>query len=87
MVDLPDLVPLNGVSAVSLNVTVTDPESSGYLTVYPCGGDPPLTSNLNFVAGQTIANAVITPLNGAYVCFYSSARVNLVVDINGWFAN
>jgi len=30
-------------SSVVLNVTVTDPESSGFLTVYPCGAQVPLS--------------------------------------------
>src|SRR6185369_1581144 len=45
-----------------VNVTVTGPNAAGYVTIYPCGIDPPLASNLNFVVGQTIANAVITKL-------------------------
>jgi subtilisin family serine protease len=78
-------VPASGVSAVSLNVTVVDPTSAGFVTVYPCG-DRPLASNLNFVLGETVPNAVITPLSAdGDVCFYSSANANLVVDINGWF--
>ena len=43
-------------SAVSLNVTVTDPSDNGFVTVYPCG-DRPLSSNVNFAAGQTVPNA------------------------------
>ena len=47
-----------GATAVTLNVTVTDPLFAGYLTVYPCGSEVPLASNLNFVAGQTVPNLV-----------------------------
>ncbi len=36
-------------------------------------------------AGQTVANAVIAPVSAdGTVCFYSSAEVDLVVDVNGW---
>src|SRR5262249_17526111 len=38
-------VPDTGVAAVALNVTVTEPEGPGFVTVYPCG-TPPLASNL-----------------------------------------
>ena len=38
------------ISAVVLNVTVTRPTTAGFLTVYPDGGSPPVTSNVNFVA-------------------------------------
>ena len=32
------------------------PIGPGYLTVYPCAAGLPLASNLNFAAGQTVAN-------------------------------
>ena len=47
-------VPLDA-TAVVLNVTVDGPEGSGFVTVFPCGGLLPLASNVNFVAGQTVA--------------------------------
>ena len=75
-----------GVGAVSLNVTVVDPVAGGFVTVYPCGSRP-VVSNLNFSAGQTVPNAVISTVSaGGEVCFYSSVDTNLVADINGWFA-
>ena len=78
-------VPESGVTAVSLNVTVTDPESDGFLTVYPCGVRPD-SSTLNYVAGQTVPNAVIAPVSaGGEVCFYSQAHTHLLADVNGWF--
>jgi trimeric autotransporter adhesin len=74
------------VGTVVLNVTVTDPAGNGFVTVYPCGVDRPLASNLNFVAGQTVPNAVIVKVgtNGS-VCVYSSQATHLVVDANGTF--
>jgi hypothetical protein len=60
--DLSVLVPASGVGAVSLNVTVTQAEGSGFVTVYPCGTKPN-ASSLNYVAGQTIPNAVIAPVS------------------------
>ncbi len=80
------LTPATGVSSVSLNVTATNPVDPGFVTVYPCGTKPP-TSNVNFLAGQTVANAVVTSLSSSgTVCFASSVDTDLVVDINGWFA-
>lgn len=77
-------VPVSGAGAVSLNVTVTDPTGAGYLTVYPCG-TPPQASNLNFVAGQTVANAVIAPLSASGdVCFASNVDTHVLADVNGW---
>ena len=72
--------------AVALNVTVTEPVADGYVTVYPCGSPRPDTSNVNFQAGQTIANAVIVGVGtGGGVCVYSSVPTNVIVDVNGWF--
>jgi len=78
-------IPTSGVSAVSLNVTVTGPTSEGFITVYPCG-QVPTASNLNFIANQTIPNAVLVPINQfGQICFYSSGETDLIADINGWF--
>ena len=75
-----------GVTAVSLNVTVTGPTGPGYLTVFPCGTRPE-ASSLNYVTGQTVPNAVIAPVSAdGYVCFYSQADTDLLADVNGWFS-
>lgn len=71
-------------SAIVLNVTVTEPEAAGYVTVYPCGGTRPVVSNVNYAAGQTIANAVIARLGeGGQVCLFTSQPTHLVVDVDG----
>src|SRR5262245_10289318 len=59
----PGGVPDMGAGAVVLNVTVTQPKAGGYVTVYPDGTPRPATSNLNFLAGQTIPNLVVVPLS------------------------
>ena len=67
-------------------MTVTEPQQPGYVTVFPCGTALPNASNLNFIAGETFANAVIAKVgNNGNVCSYSSADTHLVVDVNGWF--
>jgi hypothetical protein len=84
--DLSDLVPANGVSAVSLNVTTTNGNAPGFITVYPCNNRT-LVSNLNFTTDQTIANAVIVPVSPTgHICFYSNTPTDIVADINGWFS-
>ena len=82
-------VPAAGVSAVALNVTVTDPTTSSYLSVFPAGAPRPATSTLNFVAGQQLANRVIVPVGaGGQVSLYNAmGRVNVVVDVSGWFTD
>ena len=73
-------------AAVSLNLTVTHPSKAGFLTAFPCGTPTPKASTLNFVAGQTIANAVLTKVgSGGKVCVYTNADAHVVVDVGGWF--
>jgi uncharacterized delta-60 repeat protein len=72
-------------SSVSLNVTVTEPETEGFITVYPCGTRP-LASHLNFVADQTISASVTSPVSAdGEICIYSSSPTNLIADTFGWF--
>jgi hypothetical protein len=80
-------VPLTGVGAVALNVTVTEPTSSSFLTVWPTGAVRPLASNLNFVAGQTVANSVLTKVgaDGTISIFNNGGAVQVVIDVVGWF--
>lgn len=81
-------VPASGVGAVVLNVTVTEADGAGYVTVWP-HGEPPLASNVNVdAAGQTIANHVVTPLGeGGAVRLTSYAGAHLVADITGYFTS
>ncbi len=66
-------VPASGVSAVVLNVTVTDAASGGCLAAWPAGEASPLASNLNYVAGQTVPNLVMVKVGaGGAVNLYSS---------------
>jgi hypothetical protein len=75
------------VSAVILNVTVTGPSASSFLTVFPTGEPQPNASNLNYTAGLTVANAVIAKLGtgGKVSLFNASGSVHVIVDVAGWF--
>lgn len=81
-------VPSTGAGSVILNVTVTNPTATGFLTVWPNGTTRPLASNLNYVAGQTIPNLVIVDLNasGKVSLFANAGSPDVVVDVVGWFA-
>ena len=69
-----------------MNVTSTGSLGGGFATVYPCGMPRPDTSNLNFAAGQTVANAVTSKVGaGGAVCIYSDAATHLIVDVNGYY--
>ena len=82
-------VPATGVSAVAMNVTVTAPSApAGHITVYPDGTTLPTASNLNFTAGETVPNLVITPVGSdGEVDLYngSAGTVQLVADVSGYF--
>jgi hypothetical protein len=72
-------------SAVVLNVTAVNAVDGGFITVYPRGTTLPNASNLNFVAGQNIPNAVITRVGpDGDVCFFTSGATHLIVDVAGW---
>ncbi|MFN0026249.1 MAG: S1 family peptidase [Acidimicrobiales bacterium] len=78
-------VPGSGVDSVMLNVTAVDPTGPGYVTVFPCDPVPPFTSNLNFVARQTVPNAVLAKLDPeGNVCLYTTTTTDLVVDVTGY---
>lgn len=79
-------VPPNARSVV-LNVTATEPDVAGFLTVYPGGAPRPPTSNVNYLAGQTIPNAVIVGLGPTgTVDIFTLSRTHVVVDVVGYFA-
>ncbi len=82
----PFLTVPSSVSAVALNVTAVDPTAAGFITVWPCGVARPLASNLNYVAGDIVANGVIASVGSpGSVCLYSQKETDLIVDIAGWF--
>lgn len=80
-------VPGSGVTAVVLNVTVTAPTATSYLTVYPDGQAVPLASNLNFTPGETIPNLVTVGVgpDGAVDLFNHIGTVHMVADIDGYY--
>lgn len=67
---------------VSLHVTATGSTGDGFLTVHEGGRLRPQTSNVNYLAGQTVTNHVMvsTDAQGA-VTVYSHASSHVVVDV------
>jgi hypothetical protein len=80
-------VPATGVSAVVLNVTVTDPTAPSFLTAWPTGHPLPLASNLNYVAGQTVPNLVMANVGdaGRVSLYNSNGSAHVVADVAGWY--
>ena len=74
-----------GAPTVVLNATAIGGPVAGYMTVFPCGANPPDASNLNFAVGQTIPNAVVAKVGaGGKVCVFTSAPAHLLVDVGGY---
>jgi hypothetical protein len=80
-------VPTKDVTAVVLNVTVTQPTASTHLTVWPSGQARPLASNLNFGPGQTVANLVVVGVGtgGRVAIIGGDGLSHVVVDVAGWY--
>jgi hypothetical protein len=74
-------------TAVVANVTATDTTAASYLTVWPAGSKRPLASNLNWSAGQTVANLVTVPLSatGALQVYSPNGNADVVVDVEGFY--
>jgi alpha-tubulin suppressor-like RCC1 family protein len=81
-------VPSTGVTAVTLNVVVTEPREVGYVQALPAGsGTLGASSNINiYYLGQTAGNLITVPVgaNGA-VTLYDVAGGNLIADVSGYF--
>ncbi len=74
-------------AAVALNVTVVQPSSAGFVSVAPARTLE--VSNLNFTAGQTVPNLVISRLapDGTVTLTNGSpAPLHLLADVQGWFS-
>jgi hypothetical protein len=83
VIDLPG-VPLDAIG-LALNVTVTNPVAAGFLTVFPCSSGRPVASNVNYVAGQTVPNFVVSGIDEfGGVCIETMATTDVIVDLAGY---
>ena len=75
-------------TAVVANVTVANETSNGYLTIFPGPGRPPNASDLNFTAGDAVANMAVATLgsNGQFDAYNSLGRTDVIVDLVGWYS-
>ncbi len=88
VLSLNDVVPSNA-RAVFLNVTATNGDRAGFVTVYPNGQPAPGTSNVNFPASLTQANEVLTGLGAqrdvrVVVGGANGPAAHVVVDVVGY---
>ncbi len=85
-IPLSSFIPSNA-TAVLGNLTVTEPQADGFMTVFPCGSPVPLASNLNFRANESRAVAVAVGLGaGAQLCVESSTTAHVVFDVSGYYS-
>jgi len=75
------------IAAYSLNITATNTQGPGFILIYPQGGSQPPVSTLNYVGGQTVANAAIVPAGagGGVTVIAGVSGTDLIIDINGYF--
>ena len=79
-------MPGSGVVGVALNVSAVAADGAGWLRVWPCGADEPVTAAVSYVAGEVATNAVVVPVDDTgEVCVSSRVGTDVVVDLGGWF--
>lgn len=78
-----------GAAAVVLNVTAVGASVPTYVTAWADGGRRPVVSNLNVAGPQATPNLVVVPVGpGGFIDLYNAAgRVDLIVDLTGYFAS
>jgi hypothetical protein len=69
-----------------INLTATDPDDHGFLTLEDCGKQRHnrSTSALTFGPGDTVASMAVTPLVDGRFCVYRSTAVHSIVDVVGF---
>ncbi len=77
-----------GARAAALSMVATDAQGPGFVTAWPSGSVRPTVSNLNYVAGNIVANSAVVQLGpGGTVDVYTSGPAQVVIDITGVFVD
>ena len=81
-------VPADGVRAVLLNMTVTEPLAGGELCVWARGAAKPDVAMVSYTRGQTVPNLVVAPVNGdGEVTVQSTGgAAHVIADVVGYFS-
>jgi hypothetical protein len=77
-------------TGVVMNVTVVNPTSSSFLTVFPQGATRPTASSLNWGANQSATPNAVTvdvPASGQVSFFNLAGTVNVIADIVGYYVD
>jgi hypothetical protein len=82
-------IPQGVAASVAMTITVTGTTGPGYITAWGLGTQP-LSSVLNYTAGETTANTTIVPVvpgaGNDFSIYSSSGNPHVVVDVVGYFA-
>ncbi|WP_030258992.1 MULTISPECIES: PKD domain-containing protein [Streptomyces] len=75
----------NDATSVVLNVTATEPDQDGHLMVG--SGSGMNSSNLNFKAGQTTSNQVVTKIadDGTIMFCNNAGSLHVIADLSGYY--
>jgi hypothetical protein len=85
-VQLGSRVTLPAVPGPTLLTLTAVGRAAGFVTAWDCDRVRPPTSNINFVAGQAVANSAIVDIGaGGRLCVYAGGDVDLIVDVVGRF--
>jgi hypothetical protein len=83
-------------SAVAVNMTIADTGNSGWVALFPGDQAWPGVSNINFGAGDFLANGAIVPLGAGQTLDLTALAAfapgggtgtNLILDITGYFTS
>jgi hypothetical protein len=70
-------------AVLSVTIATAAPDGPGFTTVFPCGSDRPLASNLNYTSWTAAtANAAVV---AQPACVTAQARAHEIVDLTGWW--
>jgi hypothetical protein len=79
-------IPANA-GAYSINVGAIQPASDGFLTVFPTGAAQPTSSDLNFLGGEVVSNAIVAPAGtGGAISIFVNVSTHMILDTNGYYA-
>ncbi|MGM1064884.1 PKD domain-containing protein [Saccharothrix sp. Mg75] len=75
------------VTAVSVNLTVTNATADGHLTAHPAGQARPTASAVDFRAGGTVPGLATVAVGGGHLDLHNASpgTVDLIADVSGYF--
>ncbi|NNN20635.1 MAG: hypothetical protein HKL80_01355 [Acidimicrobiales bacterium] len=73
--------------AVVANLTITNTLFPGFATSYPDGPSPPDTSDVNWQSGETVPNAIVTPVSNSDIFDVgANSSCDVIVDVFGYYS-